>query len=111
MSSYFEHLPISQEPAGYNADPNDPATMTFRDNFTGFWTMWRNSGGNKGVIKRDYVLLDEIHPNRIRTAEDFFRREEEKRRAQGLGSLFEAIQSKSLNSILKLGEDGRKGKL
>ncbi|KAK3900310.1 hypothetical protein C8A05DRAFT_17366 [Staphylotrichum tortipilum] len=111
MSSYFDHLPISHEPAGYNADPNDPATMTFRENFTGFWTMWRNSGGNKGVIKRDYALLDEIHPNRIRTAEDFFRREEEKRRSLGLGNLFEAIQSHSLNSILKLGEDGRKGKL
>ena len=111
MSSYFEHLPISHEPAGYNADPNDPATMTFRENFTGFWTMWRNSGGNKGVIKRDYALLDEIHPNRIRTAGDFFRREEEKRRSLGVESLFEAIQSKSLNSILKLGEDGRKGKL
>ncbi len=111
MPSYFEHLPVSHEPAGYNADPNDPATMTFLENFTGFWTMWRNSGGNKGVIKRDYALLDEIHPNRIRTAEEFFRREEEKRRFLGLGTLFEAIQSNSLNSILKLGEDGRKGKL
>ncbi len=111
MSVYFDHLPLSQEPAGYNADPNDPATMTFKDNFTGFWTLWRHSGGNKGVVKRDYALLDEIHPNRIRTAEDFFRREEEKRRSQGLGTLFEAIQSNGLNSILKLGEDGRKGKL
>jgi hypothetical protein len=111
MSLYFEHFPIANEPAGYNADPDDPATMTIRENFTGFWVMWRNSGGNKGVIKRDYALLDEIHPKRIKTAEDFFRREEERRRSLGLENLFSAIQSNSLNTILKLGEDNRKGKL
>ncbi|EXA31904.1 hypothetical protein NW761_012439 [Fusarium oxysporum] len=112
LATYFDHLPLKGTvPAGYNADPNDPATMTIVQNFTGFWNMWRNSGGNKGVIKRDYKLLDEIHPNRIRTAEDFFRREEEKRKAQGLPSIFETIESGNLGMILKLSEDGRKGKL
>ncbi|KAH7208292.1 hypothetical protein BKA60DRAFT_599361 [Fusarium oxysporum] len=112
LATYFEHMPLKGTvPAGYNADPNDPATMTFKQNFTGFWNMWRNSGGNKGVIKRDYKLLDEIHPNRIRTTEDFFRREEEKRKAQGLPSIFETIESGNLGMILKLSEDGRKGKL
>ncbi|KAI8417631.1 hypothetical protein FOFC_00186 [Fusarium oxysporum] len=110
LATYFDHLPLKGTvPAGYNADPNDPATMTIVQNFTGFWNMWRNSGGNKGVIKRDYKLLDEIHPNRIRTAEDFFRREEEKRKAQGLPSIFETIESGNLGMILKLSEDGRKG--
>ena len=65
-------------PTGYNADPNDPSTMTIRDNFTGFWHLWKD-----GIIKRDYALLDEIHPNRIRTAEQWFRREEELGRAAG----------------------------
>ena len=111
MSVYFQHIPISDQPAGYNADPNDPATMSFKDNFTGFWTMWTHSGGNKGVIKRDYSLLDEIHPNRIRTAEDFFHREEDRRRSLGLESMSEAIQNRRLSSILKLGEDKRAGKL
>ncbi|KAL7762720.1 hypothetical protein ACKLNR_009255 [Fusarium oxysporum f. sp. zingiberi] len=112
LATYFEHLPLKGTvPAGYNADPNDPATMTIVQNFTGFWNMWRNSGGNKGVIQRDYKLLDEIHPNRIKTAEEFFRREEEKRKAQGLSSIFETIESGNLGMILKLSEDGRKGKL
>ncbi|KAH7219661.1 hypothetical protein DER44DRAFT_805522 [Fusarium oxysporum] len=112
LATYFDHLPLKGTvPAGYNADPNDPATMTIVQNFTGFWNMWRNSGGNKGVIKRDYKLLDEIHPSRIRTAEDFFRKEEEKRKAQGLPSIFETIESGNLGMILKLSEDGRKGKL
>jgi len=73
--------------------------------------MWKNSGGNEGVIKRDYALLYEIHPNRIKTAEEFFRREDAKRRAAGLGSLFEIIQGDKLVPISKLGEDSRKGNL
>ena len=28
-------------PAGYNADLNDKSTMSFRDNFTGFWNIWK----------------------------------------------------------------------
>ncbi|KAK1719465.1 NmrA-like family protein [Colletotrichum acutatum] len=111
MDVYFDNFPISSQPAGYNADPTDPATMSVRDNFSGFWTMWTNSGDNKGVIQRDYALLDEIHPNRIKTAEEFFRRESEKRRLAGLGELFEVIEANNLASILKLGEDNRKGKL
>ncbi|OHE94951.1 NmrA-like family protein [Colletotrichum orchidophilum] len=111
MDVYFDHIPISSQPAGYNADPTDPATMSFRDNFSGFWTLWANSGGNKGVIKRDYALLDEIHPKRIKTAEEFFRKENERRRLAGLGGLFDAIEGNDLPSILKQGEDNRQGKL
>ena len=51
---------VADLPAGYNADPNDESTMSFRDNFTGFWNMWKAR-----FITRDYDLLDEIHPNRI----------------------------------------------
>ena len=44
-------------PAGYNADPKDKSTMSVRDNFTGFWNLWKYR-----VVNRDYALLDEIHP-------------------------------------------------
>jgi hypothetical protein len=98
-------------PSGYNSDLKDPAAMTFRQNFTGFFNMWRYSSGNKGVIRRDYALLDEIHPNRIKTAEEWFRREEEKGRKEGKGGLWDRIQKENLKPILKLAEDGRKGKL
>ncbi|KAJ8062331.1 hypothetical protein OCU04_008879 [Sclerotinia nivalis] len=109
---YLKHMPVSDdEPAGYNADPNDPATMSFKDNFSGFWTMWANSGSNKGVIRRDYALMDKIHPNRIKTAEEFFRREDKKLLAAGRGGLFEAIQTNSLATILKMSADNRTGKL
>lgn len=85
--------------------------MSFKDNFRGFWTMWRHSGGNKGVIQRDYKLLDEIHPSRIRTAEEFFRRIDAASRAAGRGGLLESILDGKRPPILKHSEDDRKGKL
>lgn len=96
---------------GYNSDPNDPAFMTFRQNFTGFFNMWKYSGGNKGVIQRDYKLLDEIHPTRIRSAEEYFRQEDARGKRLGLGSLWDRVQKKNLKPILKIGEDRRQGRL
>jgi hypothetical protein len=95
-------------PAGYNADPADKSTMTFRDNFTGFWNQWKHN-----IIKRDYALLDEIHPNRIRNVEQWLRREEQLEREAGRGGLWERVQPENLqkHSILKVGEDQRRGKL
>ncbi|KUJ10499.1 NAD(P)-binding protein [Mollisia scopiformis] len=92
--------------AGYNADINDKSTMSFQDNFTGFWNMWKYD-----VVERDYGLLDEIHPNRIKSAEEWFRRENKRGKEDGRGSLWERVQRENLRPILKLGEDGRKGKL
>ena len=91
--------------AGYNAGPD---SMSIRENFTGFWNVWKHR-----VLKgtRDWELLDEIHPRRIRSAEDFFRREEEKSKETGQPGLWERVQKENLVPILKLGEDGRKGKL
>jgi hypothetical protein len=85
--------------------------MSFRQNFTGFFNMWKFSGGNNGVIRRDYKLLDEIHPNRIRSAEQFFRIEDIRGRQSGLGSLWDRVQEANLRPVLKLVEDRRQGKL
>lgn len=102
----------AEKPAGYNADPTDPANLTLRQNFSGFWTCWQHSGGNKSeVSKRDYALLDKIHPGRIRSAEDFFRREDEKGIKNGQGSLWERVQPGRIGHILKITEDERTGKL
>ena len=102
---------IAKKPAAHNSDPFDPATMTHQQNFTGFWNMWKSSNSNEGVIRRDYGLLDEIHPGRIKSAEEWFRREDEKGRLQGLGGLWDRIQSNSQQHVLKGLEDGRKGRL
>jgi uncharacterized protein YbjT (DUF2867 family) len=113
LEDYWKHGPVAkgfhEMPAGYNATVGDPSTMSIRENFSGFWNMWRLSGGNRGVIKRDYALLDRIHPNRIRSAEQWFRLEDEKGRKTGHGSLWERVQD--LRPVLKISEDGRKGLL
>ena len=96
-------------PAGYNADLNDKSTMSFRDNFTGFWNIWKH-----GIIQRDYALLDEIHPNRIKSVEEWLRREDQLGRELGRGSLWERVQPENQFKqppLLKLTEDKRKGRL
>ena len=96
-------------PAGYNADINDKSTMSFRSNFTGFWNIWKY-----GVIQRDYALLDEIHPNRIRSVEQWLAREDRLGRDAGKGSLWNRVQPENMFSslpLLKLTEDKRRGAL
>jgi hypothetical protein len=97
---------LADTPAAYNADPNDKSTMSFRDNFTGFWNLWKY-----GIVKRDYSLLNEIHPNRIRSAEQWLRGEDQRGRELGQGGLWERVQSENWTQILKSVEDKRAGKL
>ncbi len=92
-----------QKPASYGSDPTDPSVMSFERNFTGFWNIWRETRANSGVIKRDYKLLDEIHPTRIKSAEEWFRQEAEK------GDLWERVNN--MIPILKWSEDGARGSL
>ncbi|MFF7277921.1 NmrA family NAD(P)-binding protein [Streptomyces griseorubiginosus] len=112
LDTYWSHpdlAGIADHPAGYNADPNDKSTMSFRDNFTGFWNVWKH-----GIITRDYALLDEIHPNRIRTAEEWFRREDRLGRELGKGSLWERVQPQNWtmdSAVLKSSADFRTGTL
>ena len=112
LDTYWRKGPLSSRgdvPAGYNADPNDKSTMSVRDNFTGFWNVWKH-----GIVERDYAFLDEIHPNRIKTAEEWFRREDQLGRELGKGSLWERVQPENWrpdSPILKGTADRRQGKL
>ena len=83
--------------------------MTFEENFTGFFNMWRYSEGNGGLIRRDCKLLDEIHPGRVKSAEEWFRREDEKAMRKGKAGLWERVQN--MQPVLKIAEDRRKGRL
>ncbi|MEZ0365028.1 NmrA family NAD(P)-binding protein [Mycobacterium sp. pUA109] len=109
LDTYWTNGPLSQianTPAGYNADPNDKSTMTVRDNFTGFWNLWRHR-----IVKRDYALLDEIHPNRIKSAEQWFTRQDQSAKEQGYSGLWDKVQPENWTPVLKVGEDKRTGKL
>lgn len=96
-------------PTGYNADINDKSTMTFRNNFTGFWNIWKSE-----VIKRNYALLDSIHPNRIKSVEEWLIKEDQRGRDIGQGSLWDRLQPGNIYKappLLKLTEDKRVGRL
>jgi hypothetical protein len=82
--------------------------MTFRQNFTGFWNQWKHD-----VISRDCAFLDEIHPERIRSGEQWIRREEERARSAGAESVRKRVQPETLavRTVLKLSGDHRRGVL
>jgi len=109
---YWQHGPMAsaaKATAGYNAGIGDPASMNIRDNFTGFWNLFKHSAGNKGVLQRNYELLDDIHPNRIKTAEQWLQIEHQKDIDAGLGGLCE--RAVNLKPVLKVAEDKRVGAL
>ncbi|WP_040833994.1 NmrA family NAD(P)-binding protein [Nocardia brevicatena] len=112
LDDYWRTGPLASRadsPAGYNADPADKSTMTVRENFTGFWNNWKFE-----TVTRDYELLDEIHPHRIRTVEQWLRHEDQLGHSQGRGTLAERIQPENWERqvpILKNSQDGRRGRL
>lgn len=54
--------------------PSDTTLLTVTQNFSAWWRLYQRSGGNKGVLKRDYDFLDEIHPTRTRSLKQWMER-------------------------------------
>lgn len=55
--------------------------------------------------------MDKVHPQRIRSVEEWIRKENDKGLKLGLGSLWDRIQPENLQHVLKVSEDQRQGKL
>jgi len=53
---------------------DDPSLLTVHDNFSAWWRLYQQSAGNKGILKRDYALLDEIHPQRTKSLKQWMKR-------------------------------------
>ena len=47
---------------------HDSTLQTYRQNFSAFWTMWKDD-----LLKTDYALLDEILPDRVKTLGEWMR--------------------------------------
>ena len=110
LESYFSEggfAKIMNLPTGYMVPKDNLAAMSVKDNFTGWWNSWRASGGSKGLVRRDYALLDKIYPGRTRSVEEFFRKEAEKAEKDGRGTLWNVVASRK--AVLKINEDGRHG--
>ena len=90
LDTYWSSGPLTMAadlPASYNADPVDKSTMSVRHNFAGFWNTWKYQ-----TVQRDYTLLNEIHPNRIKSVEERLKREGQLGRDFGKGSLWDRVQ-------------------
>ncbi|KAL6799348.1 hypothetical protein GGI42DRAFT_327435 [Trichoderma sp. SZMC 28013] len=78
----FEPLPLSavaqswpDTKIGLAGSPGyeDPTLKTMAEMFVPWFTIWQESGGNKGLWTKDYARLDKIHPKRIKTIEEWMR--------------------------------------
>ncbi|KZT56958.1 NAD(P)-binding protein [Calocera cornea HHB12733] len=61
-------------PAAFAAGPgeyHDPTGMSLKENFRGWWQGWRDSLATWDMV--DVKLLDEIHPKRMRSLEEWMR--------------------------------------
>ncbi|EFY86035.1 NmrA family protein [Metarhizium acridum CQMa 102] len=68
LDEYFK-LPIFPNPemtVGHSTSGENPTLLTFRENFSGFWNMWKDN-----LTKRDYKLLIEILPSRVKSVQEW----------------------------------------
>jgi hypothetical protein len=61
-------FPDPDRKLGHSADHNDPTLLTYRENFSGFWNMWKDD-----LVKTDYALLDDILPDRVKSLGEWMR--------------------------------------
>lgn len=57
LEDFFAGLPFD---VARPLAPEDPSGLTWKQNFTGWWTNWRNN-----TVKRDFDILDKIRPQRL----------------------------------------------
>lgn len=51
----------------------DPTLKTMAGQLIPWYTIWQESGGNKGLWTKDYERLDKIHPGRMKNIEEWMR--------------------------------------
>jgi hypothetical protein len=73
LDEYFSSVanviwPDPDKKVGHSVDHNDGTLLSYRENFGGFWNIWKDDLLKNEV---DYALLDEILPDRVRTLKDW----------------------------------------
>lgn len=74
LEEWFRSGPMSPVADKKLGSGDDPTLLTYRQNFSAWWTLYQRSGGNKGILRRDYELLDKIFPRRVRSLEQWMRK-------------------------------------
>lgn len=75
IEAQFGHLPQGVNTKVGISSVKDPNAllMTFGENFNNWWNLYKASADNKGLIQRDYALLDRILPDRAKSLEEWMR--------------------------------------
>jgi hypothetical protein len=72
MTEFWAMLPQGQDTKiGAAVAGDDDTLMSYGQNFTAWWNIYQASGGNKGIIKRDYGMLDRIFPERVKSVAEW----------------------------------------
>ncbi|KAF7155427.1 hypothetical protein CNMCM5623_007498 [Aspergillus felis] len=68
LDEYFESgiFPNPEAKVGSSGSPDDGTLSTYREDFSGFWNVWKDN-----LTKRNYALLDAILPTRVKTAKEW----------------------------------------
>jgi hypothetical protein len=75
MRDFWSMLPNGQDTKiASSYAGGDDTLMSYGQNFTAWWKIYQASGGNKGIITRDYELLDRILPGRVKSVEEWMRK-------------------------------------
>jgi hypothetical protein len=75
MHEFWSLLPNGQDTkiaSSYAGD--DDTLMSYGQNFTAWWNIYQASAENKGIITRDYELLDRILPGRVKSVEEWMKK-------------------------------------
>lgn len=98
LDEYFASGVLNPEAkVGHSADHDDDTLQTYRQNFTGFWNMFKASGGNVGNSRRDYGFLDEIYPGRIRTVGEWMKKKGYTGKAGSVLKDYADVRAKKVN--------------
>jgi hypothetical protein len=70
LDQYFASgtFPKPDGKVGHSVGHDDDTLQTYRQNFSGFWNSWKES-----VLTRDYALLDEILPARVKSVAEWMK--------------------------------------
>lgn len=78
IDQWFENSSLSSKRdhkiASSTSSKDDTSLLTMYQNFGAWWRLYQRSGGNEGILRRDYVFLDEIHPQRTRSLKEWMKR-------------------------------------
>jgi hypothetical protein len=70
LDEYFASgvFPNPEAKVGHSTSHDDPTLLTYRENFSGFWNVWKDN-----LLQTDYRLLDAILPDRVRSLAEWMK--------------------------------------